>query len=76
MKLTLARQSPSDIDNATLEGGEVTFQLPMNVTIDRLKQLDTVNTKVRLNLSITLLSHDGKKAILTKFSKQMTRIDH
>jgi len=56
MKLTLARQSPSDIDNATLDGGEVTFQFPWNVTIDKLKQFDTVNTKVRLDLTIVLFS--------------------
>ena len=60
MKLTLARQSPSDIDAATLDGGEVTFQFPRNVTIDRLKQFDTVNTKVRSDLSIIVSSHDGK----------------
>ena len=50
MKLMLARQSPSDIDNATLVGGEVTFQFPRNVTIDKLKQFDTVNTKVCFNM--------------------------
>lgn len=56
MKLTLVRQSPSDIDNATLDGGEVTFQFPWNVTIDKLKQFETVNTKVRLDLTIVLFS--------------------
>lgn len=60
MKLTLARQSPSDIDNATLDGGEVIFQFPRNVTKDRLKQFDTVNTKVSLDLSILLFSYDIK----------------
>lgn len=60
MKLTLARQSPSDIDDATLDGGEVIFQLPRNVTIDKLKQINTVNTKVSLDLSIILVSYDGK----------------
>ena len=64
MKLTLARQSPSDIDNATLDGEEVTFQFPWNVTKDRLKQFDTVNTKVSLDLSILLFSYDIK-TILT-----------
>ena len=54
MKLTLARQSPSDIDNATLDGGEVTFQFPRNVTIEKLKQFDTVNTKVRMEVSMIL----------------------
>ena len=61
MKLTLAQQSPSDIDNATLDGGEVTFQFPRNVTIDKLKHFDTVNTKVRLNISMILFTHEGKK---------------
>lgn len=65
MKLTLARQSPSDIDDATLDGGEVIFQLPRNVTIDKLKQINTVNTKVSLDLSIILVSYDGKITILT-----------
>ena len=60
MTLTLARQSPSDIDNATLVGGEVTFQFPRNATIDKLKEFDTVNTKVCLDLSIILFSYDGK----------------
>ena len=54
MKLTLARQSPSDIDNATLDEGEVTFQFPRNATIDKLKHFDTVNTKVRLDVSMIL----------------------
>ena len=54
MKLTLARQSPSDIDNATLDGGEVTFQFLRNVTIEKLKQFDTVNTKVRVDISMIL----------------------
>lgn len=56
MKLTLARQSPSDIDDATLDGGEVIFQLPRNVTIEKLKQINTVNTKVSLDLNIILIS--------------------
>lgn len=60
MKLTLARQSPSDINDATLDGGEVIFQLPRNVTIEKLKQINTVNTKVSLDLSIILVSYDGK----------------
>ena len=60
MKLTLARQSPRDIDNATLDGGEVTFQFPRNVTMDKLKQFDTVDTKVSLEISIILFSYDEK----------------
>lgn len=59
MKLMLARQSSSDIDNATLVGGEVTFQFPRNVTIDKLKQFDTVNTKVRLDM-YHIVSYEGK----------------
>ena len=60
MKLTLARQSVSDIHNATLDGGEVTFQFPRNVTIDKLKHFDTLNTKVRLNISMILFSQERK----------------
>ncbi|XP_020607936.1 LOW QUALITY PROTEIN: polycystic kidney disease protein 1-like 2 [Orbicella faveolata] len=59
MKLTLARQSPSDIDNATLDGGEVTFQFPWNVTIDKLKQFDTVNTKVITMSQTPFISNDA-----------------
>ena len=54
MKLTLARQSPSDIDNATSDGGEVTFQFPRNVTTEKLKQFDIINTKVRVDVSMIL----------------------
>ena len=46
MKLTLTRQSPSDIDGAALDGGEVTFQFPPEVKKEKLLKFDTVNTKV------------------------------
>lgn len=47
MKLTLTRQSPNDIDDAALDGGEVTFQIPSEVKKDNLGAFDAVNTKVR-----------------------------
>ena len=47
MKLTLTRQSPNDIDDAALDGGEVIFQIPPEVKKDNLGAFDAVNTKVR-----------------------------
>lgn len=46
MTLTLTRQSPADIGEAALDGGEVTFQIPSEVKKDKLGQKDVVNTKV------------------------------
>ncbi len=60
MKFTLTRQFPSDIDDAALDGGEVTFQCPREVKKDKLEQFDTVNTKVSLNLSSILLLSYGQ----------------
>ena len=46
MTLTLTRQSPTDIGEAALDGGKVTFQIPSEVKKDKLGQKDVVNTKV------------------------------
>ena len=53
--MTVRRQSPSEIDDAALDGGEVTFQLPPEVKKEKLEQLDAVNTKVSVKLSSILL---------------------
>ena len=46
MTLTLTRQSPTDIGEAALDGGEVTFQIPSEVKKDKIGKKDVVNTKV------------------------------
>ena len=46
MKMTLTRQSPSDINDAALNGGVVTFKIPEELKKDRLGAFNTVNTKV------------------------------
>ena len=50
MMLTVTSQSPSNISAAALDGGKVTFQLPTEVTKNKLDRLDAVNTKVGLNI--------------------------
>lgn len=55
MKLTLTHQSSSDINDAALDGGEVTFHFPPEVKKGKLEQSDTVNTKVSSNSSIIIL---------------------
>ena len=50
MKLTVTSQSPSNISAAALDGGNITFQLPTEVTKYELNRLDAVNTKVGLNI--------------------------
>ena len=46
MTLTLTCQSPIDIGDAALDGGEVTFQIPPEVKKNKLGQVNEVNTKV------------------------------
>lgn len=55
MTMTVRRQSPSEIDDAALDGGEVTFQLPPEVKKEKLEQLDAVDTKVSVKLRSILL---------------------
>jgi len=57
MTLKVTRQSPSDIEDAALDGGEVTFQLPPRVKKDKLNHLDAVNTKVSVNPSLFAFAH-------------------
>lgn len=59
MKLTLTRQSPSDINDAALNGGEVTFQIPHEVKKDKLSSFNAVNTKV----SLKTIQHDSFEII-------------
>ncbi|PFX17783.1 Polycystic kidney disease protein 1-like 2 [Stylophora pistillata] len=59
MKMTLTRQSPSDINDAALNGGVVTFKIPEELKKDRLGAFNTVNTKVITMSQTPFISNDA-----------------